>query len=716
MLFLLVSQQLLQKKHQVDKTKEKVQGYTGLLEDGTLPIISVPVCLLGFCEAGKSSFCHLLTGTKYSPVTNSTKVAMSFSVTPSRSKYSVHWKLRNREKNANTLAAALAFANSVKDTPSSSVIGEAPYKILGSHLLDFPQSSKKSRTKPPPVQIPDDVATILKDPPALSTNFNSNPEVILQVLDCGGQPMYLETIPLLVGPRCIYCIVYNLLWRLDDRAEIKFWKNGDLVQQKKSSKTYLEHVIEWISIIDCQFSKDHNTKDQPSALFIGTHFDRFVKERFNDDRMEARIAANDIFEQVKAAVQDKLYRCKLHLKVYYVDNTTAGTTSEDVAAAALRSLIEEMAREYSTIAMPISWLCMVHHLQYITSKPYVHITEVKEVAATCGVRRNELQLCLRMLHYLSILFYFDNIEELKGYIFTDRNWFLRELGKIFLVPCASQYENEWNHLHRTGIVTNRLQSYLFESEFIKGWSLRVLGYLGLAGSVESGSNTAIIPNMFFTGDQANSKAEFSLPFFPSMIEEAATSPLRKEYLTFPNGERLSPLFFVFSPNDSAQYGLIQYIPPGFLTHLISKLTESIFFSIVLDARDHPSTPSYSNQFTFTCGKLKIDNITIRGHSDCIQITVERKSRENRQEFTPPNEICAAAYKEIHNTCQLILLEWMPKITIHACFFCRDCEIVDHFAVLHDTTLNPPTLNCTKTTMVYSATEPETLWFGQSLCS
>lgn len=97
--------------------------------------------------------------------------------------------------------------------------------------------------------------------------------------------MYLETIPLLIGPRCIYCIVYNLLWDLDDRAAIKFWKNGGLLQHKVSSKTYLDHVVEWISIIDCQFSRDHNTEDQPTALFIGTHFDLFVKERFNNEHV-----------------------------------------------------------------------------------------------------------------------------------------------------------------------------------------------------------------------------------------------------------------------------------------------------------------------------------------------------------------------------------------------------------------------------------------------
>jgi len=258
-----------------------------------------------------------------------------------------------------------------------------------------------------------------------------------------------------------------------------------------------------------------------------------------------------------------------------------------------------------------------------------------------------------------------------------------------------------------------LQSYLFEGEFIKGWSLCVLGYLGLAGRVENGSNTAFIPNIFFASDQAKSKSAFSLPFFPSMIEATADSPPRKEHLMFPNGEILSPLFFVFSPNESAHYGLVQYTPSGFLTHLISRLTESDFFSIVLDARDHPSTPSYSNQFTFTCGKLKVDNITIRGHSDCIQVTMERNSKEDHHEFTPPSEICAFAYEEIHSTCQSILKQWMPKITIHPCFFCRDCTVADHFAVLHDVTLNPLMLRCTKSTMVYSALQPETLWFKQS---
>ena len=479
-----------------------------------------------------------------------------------------------------------------------------------------------------------------------------------------------------------------------------------------STKTYLEHVVEWISIIDCQFSRHHCTKDQPTALFIGTHYDQFIKERFNNDRMEALIAANDIFEQVKAAVQDRLCNCKLHLKAYYVDNTTAGTSSEDVSATALRSLIGQMATGYSTIAMPISWLCMLHHLQYYnrTSKPYVHIGEVKEVAAVCGVKRMELEECLQVLHRLSMLFYFHNIEDLRGYVFINLNWFLQELGKIFVVPCDNHYESEWKRLQRTGILTHQLKSHLFEGEYIKDWSLRVLSFLGLAGTVENGSNTAFIPNIFFESGSVKFSTAFNLHFFPSMIEMTADSPPRREHLVFPNGDRLSPLFFVFSPHESAQHGLIQYTPPGFLTHLISHLTESDFFSIVLDARDQPSTPSFSNQFTFTCGNLKIDNVTIRGHTDCIQVTVERKSRENHKEFTPPSKICTSTYEVIYTACQAILLQWMPKITVHPSFFCRDCAVADHFAVLHDSTLNPPTLNCTKSTMIYSALQSETLWF------
>lgn len=143
-IFSLASQRLLQRKHEVDKTKETAQGYIGFLDDGTLPMISVPVCLLGFCEAGKSSLCNLLTGVKNSPVANSTKVASSFSVTPCHTKYSVQWRLRNREKNVNTLAAALIFADSVKDAPSS-VIGKTPFKILGSKSLLSSSVTKTSK-------------------------------------------------------------------------------------------------------------------------------------------------------------------------------------------------------------------------------------------------------------------------------------------------------------------------------------------------------------------------------------------------------------------------------------------------------------------------------------------------------------------------------------------------------------------------------------------
>jgi len=673
-----------------------------------VPLISVPVCLIGFCEAGKSSLSHLLTGTKLPEVTNSTKVAMSFSVTAGKGKGP--WEIRTKKSKEQMLAAAFKF---VKNTQASAVSGKDPAKILGTTIdsLSISQSSKKSRRSSSSSDtkqstIPTNINNMLHDSTGFhipATNFNASPEMILQILDCGGQPMYLEAIPLLVGPRCIYCIVYNLMWKLDDCAAIKFWKDGTLVQHKVSSKTYLEHIVEWISIIDCQFSKDRDSQDQPTALFIGTHFDLFVKKMFNNDRMEARMAVYSIFERIKTVVTDRLCSCKLHIEPFYVDNTTAGTPYEDAAASDLRSLMIKIAMEYSTLAIPISWLCLLYRLRFSSKTPHFakHLTEVKDLAILSGVKREELEICLQVFHRLSMLFYFHKIEELKNYVFIDLNCFFQELGKIFTVSCKSLYENEWKHLQRTGIVTNRLQSLLFEGEFIKGWSLRVFKFLGLAGTVEKDTKTAIIPGPFF-------EDSFNLPIFPSMIDDTANSPPFKELITYPGGKLLSPLFFVFSPNEAIHFGLMQYTPPGFFTQLISKLTDCCLFGIVLDAMDKPKTPSYSNQFTFRFGKLEIDNVTIREHSDCIQVTVERRASENLPEFQPPEEICSEIGKEIYNTSQSILQQWMPRITTQPCYFCRCCAHEDHFAALYK--MGPPILlNCTKTMKIYKASPQEMMW-------
>ncbi|XP_065911500.1 uncharacterized protein [Dysidea avara] len=687
---------------QVPHSQPNEQGYLEILKHGKVPVISVPVCLVGFCEAGKSSLSHLLTGTKLPKATNSTKVAMSYSVTAGKGKGP--WEIRTKKRNEQTLASAFKFA---KNMQASVVNGKDPAKILGTMFDSLSLSQLKKPRKPSAdikPAIPADVSNMLQTSSGFhspATNFNASPEMILPILDCGGQPMYLEAIPLLVGPRCIYCIVYNLMWKLDDYAVIKFRKDGALLQQKVSSKTYLEHIVEWISIIDCQFSKDRDGQDQPTALFIGTHFDLFVKE-MNNDRMEARMAVCSIFERIRAAVADRLCSCKLHIEPFYVDNTTAGTPYEDAAASDLRSLVVKIAMEYSILAMPLSWLCLLYSLQYSSKTPHFakHLTEVKDIAISCGVKREELGMCLQVLHRLSMLLYFHKIEDLKNYVFTDLNCFFQELGKIFTVSCKSLYENEWKHLQRTGIVTNRLQSLLFEGEFIKGWSLRVFKFLGLAGTVEKDTKTAIIPGPFFENS-------FSLPIFPSMIDATANSLPLKEFITFPDGKSLSPLFFVFSPDEAIQYGLMQYTPPGFFTQLISKLTEGCLFGIVLDAMDEPKTPSYSNQFTFRFGKLEIDNVTIREHSDCIQVTVERRAAENLPEFQPPEEICSFIGKEICNIGQSILQQWMPRITIQPCFFCRHC-CEDHFAALFK--MGPPILlNCTKTMTIYKASPQEIMW-------
>jgi len=678
----------------------KQRGYLEILEHGTVPLISVPVCLMGFCGSGKTSLSCLLTGIKLPKVNNSTNIAVPFSAIVGKS--SDPWFIRTAKMSDKMLAAGFKLGKSMEASS-----GRHPAKILGSAFDNLPNSQpslrKSSANSIQPTSVPSNSVNALQtslDYRSVTTNSSICPETILQILNCGGQPKYLEAIPLLVGPRCIYCIVYNLMWKLDDSAVIKFWKDGKLLQEKVSSRTYLEHVIEWISIIDCQFRND---QDQPVILFIGTHFDLFVKKMFKKDRTAAQIAFNNIFEQITTTVSEKLCNCKLHIKSFYVDNTTAGTSHEDPSASDLRSLISEIAMEYSTLAMPISWLCLLHRLQYASKKISqfaMHLNEVKEEADICGVKQGELQTCLRTFHKLSMLLYFHNIESLKGYVFNDINCFFQELGKIFMVSQVESNEDERKLLQRTGIVANCVQSMLFEGEFIKGFSLRVFNSLGLCGNVERGSSTAIIPDLFFG-------SSFSLLFFPSMIETTAISSPRKQCITLPNGKLLSPLFFVFSSCKSTQ---MQYTPPGFFTQLVSSLAESHLFNTVLDARDQPATPSYRNQFTFCFGKCEVNNVTIQEHSDCIQVTVEQTAAENLStEYEPIEEICFAIREEIYSTGQSILQLWMPRISLHPCFFCTCCY-EDHFAVLHN--MGPPVqLSCTQKMKLYFASPQETIWLN-----
>ena len=142
----------------------------------------------------------------------------------------------------------------------------------------------------------------------------------------------------------------------------------------------------------------------------------------------------------------------------------------------------------------------------------------------------------------------------------------------------------------------------------------------------------------------------------------------------------------------------------FFTHLISRLTENYHFNILIDARDQSTTPLYKNHFKFSFEKLDV----ISREHDCIQVTVEQLVPENSSaECQPPEEVCSSARKKIYITGQSIVQQWMPRITVYPCFYCRHCS-EDHFATLHN--MGPPILlSCTKTMKIFAVAPQEMMW-------
>ena len=304
----------------------------------------------------------------------------------------------------------------MKDDPSPeevSSVGESGYRLSPKEMEEI-EKAFVAFTK------------VLQTPGQEKLNILLEGTILMNMVDTGGQPAFLEMLPALtIGP-ALYLIFFRLNQELKERYQIQYVsEDNEDIQLGVSSYTVEEVILQALSSIACFSCAAPKKANMPNpshaAMLIGTHKDLLgsdpecvateVKAKDNALQKNLReILETDLFELDK----DFLHYASNDQLIFAIDNMTG----DEGELRNVRERLEDIIKQqFDNFPIPASWLMFSIFLRKM-GKRTMSLFQCHEIGDRLNVKDTDEALWF-LHHHVGILMHFPDIEEIKDIVICD---------------------------------------------------------------------------------------------------------------------------------------------------------------------------------------------------------------------------------------------------------------------------------------------------------
>ena len=242
--------------------------------------------------------------------------------------------------------------------------------------------------------------------------------ILMNMVDTGGQPAFLDMLPALTMGPALYLIFFRLNQDLKKTYQIQYVsKSNNNFQFGHSSYTVEEVIFQALSSIAC-FSytapkKANMPNPSHAAMLIGTHKDLLGSDPIT---VEAEIQARDVElrEEISFKVGQKLHYASENQLMFAVDNMNG---DEKELAQVRKQLENIMKTDFDDFPIPASWLMFSIFLRKM-KKRTMSLSQCREIGERLEVRDTNEALWF-LHHYVGTLMHFPGVEEIKDIVICD---------------------------------------------------------------------------------------------------------------------------------------------------------------------------------------------------------------------------------------------------------------------------------------------------------
>ena len=313
----------------------------------------------------------------------------------------------------------------------------------------------------------------------------------MYLIDSGGQPQFLDVLPLLYRNESLHIVVTRLDEELDDRPEFRYIVKGTNVASpgnlRLSNREFIERA--------CQIAEAQamSGKFVPKVMVIGTHKDKLgidgearLKE-INKELMKLHQKYNRVL--IRKSKDEVIFAMNAMAPV----GEERQQYTEELQACILKAA-EETGYE---INVPLKWLAF--HLDLDKMEGVVHISECYKTGEILGMGKSDVKEALKYFNKVGLLLYFpDDVPDL---IFTKMDALIDRLSRLitasFITP-DSCVTAPYDRLREKGLFNKSFLPTIFEDlyeskeKFSDDDFLKLLECLKI--SVHVGDNDYFLPS------------------------------------------------------------------------------------------------------------------------------------------------------------------------------------------------------------------------------
>ena len=634
------------------------------------------VLFLGTAGVGKSSFKNSLMKLPWDPKANSTIISDVSCVRPfAKGLLSDQWEAVTHE--AEIEAMAHLFSAVCKDEKHRSVLIDPIDDVIAPPINDI--ARKKLNL------------VLMK----ISTKRvfrvgQLEPHLLMHFWDCGGQPTFLEILPVFLTFRTTFLLHFDASKDLNRKWQSVHHIDGIRYDGEEVNMSTLTCMLNWMACVHSHLMKygaDGSIPDYPRMFCIGTHGDLLSDAKKEQVRSE-----------LISHYKNKEY-AKLVSDTLIIDNTSSGKgESEDPNIEVVRSAIIDITRNKLIVKTPISWVLFRKVLEALEEN-IVSISLAEDVGAVCNISSKDVPNVLLFYHDLGSVLYYPQLEGLKEKVIVDPKFFIDALGKIFTFQSSTTHAREWEIFHQYGILIQPLYASVWKEcgdlkpeDFIE-----VLLHFRLAAEVKE--------------DQICSSQykQYFIPAILKLCQDNTIATHSKEV------EAASPLHIRFGTG---------FVPPGFFTRFVAVIAAHRNTTLYLQ------NGVYRNCVTFRYEDEKnrsIEHLTVTDQHSDIQINVHRPNIET-DPTVPLANVCQDilvlledSAKEVENILQNCIgrgFEELPKYSVSRSlhYVCDGCPTSSklHYLTPAKYQARYPTITCEVNTTYRRLTEKERNWFTEKV--
>ena len=399
----------------------------------------------------------------------------------------------------------------------------------------------------------------------------------LLFVDCGGQPQFMEIIPILMKHAFLRILMFKLSEKLSERPEVDYYTaSGSKYSLGHFTLTNEELIMRCMQMTQCQHSKlpmpfIERQPEHPKCMVIGTFKDKL---QASGESLEAK---NSKLAGMIQVFNKYLIKRSENEVIYAVNNTGSGPgVTRDPMAEELLQVVES-CRQSIRVKYPLAYYLLEVELR--RAGRIVTREECWEIAEQLMFESEDaMDAALQFFHAVSLMFYFPAVA--KDVIFVDPMSLMDWLTSIFEksvevmdAPEGDVVSEEMIRLRNQALLTTSVLQSLQSDEASDGAKVPVSNLINLLEHL-----------LVIAPIQEESDTKY---FMPSLLDERNSSDLVR-----PSSTAAAPLKIKFSS---------LYSPSGLLSCLLVYMSspQGIFQWQIPAHQSEEPTCLYKNEIHFT---------------------------------------------------------------------------------------------------------------------